>query len=54
MDETIRIQRETVDEHVRHENSKNWSGVFDTFVHDESASFYDVVPFNMRYSGLSG
>ena len=53
MDNTIRIQRETVDEHIRHENSKNWSGVLDTFVHDESA-FYDVVPFNMRYSGFSG
>jgi hypothetical protein len=31
MEDTIRIQRDTVDEHIRHENSKNWSGVLDTF-----------------------
>jgi predicted ester cyclase len=27
--------------------------VYDTFVRDESA-FYDVVPFNIRYTGFSG
>ena len=53
MDETIRIQRETVDEHIRHENAKNWEGVYGTFVHDTGA-FYDVVPLNTRFPGFSG
>ena len=53
MEDIIRIQRETVDEHIRHENAKNWSGVYDTFVHDETA-FYDVVPFNARFPGFAG
>ena len=53
MDEIIRAQRATVDEHIRRENGKNWSGVYDTFIQDESA-FYDAVPFNVRYSGFSG
>ena len=53
MDEIIRAQRATVDEHIRRENGKNWPGVYDTFIQDESA-FYDVVPFNVRYSGFSG
>jgi predicted ester cyclase len=53
MEEIIRIQRETVDEHIRQENSKNWQGVYDTFVPDETA-FYDVVPFNTRFPGFAG
>jgi predicted ester cyclase len=53
MDDVIRMQRETVEEHVRHENAKNWTGVYDTFVHDDTA-FYDVVPFNTRFSGMGG
>jgi predicted ester cyclase len=53
VEDIIRIQRETVDEHIRHENAKNWSGVYDTFVHDETA-FYDVVPFNTRFPGFAG
>ena len=53
MEDIIRIQRETVDEHVRQESSKNWQGVYDTFVPDETA-FFDVVPFNTRYSGIAG
>jgi predicted ester cyclase len=53
MDDTIRIQRETVEEHIRHENAKNWGGVYDTFVKDASA-FIDVVPLNVRFSGLAG
>jgi predicted ester cyclase len=53
VEDIIRNQRETVDEHIRHENAKNWSGVYDTFVHDETA-FYDVVPFNTRFPGFAG
>jgi len=53
MDEVIRMQKDTVKTHIRHESKKNWKGVYDTFVPDERA-FYDVVPFNARYSGFSG
>jgi predicted ester cyclase len=51
--EIIGLQRATVDEHIRQECAHNWPGVHDTFVQDESA-FYDVVPFNSRFSGFSG
>jgi predicted ester cyclase len=53
VEDIIRMQRETVEEHIRHESSKNWQGVYDTFVADETA-FYDVVPFNTRFSGFEG
>jgi predicted ester cyclase len=53
MEDMIRIQRETVDEHIRQENSKNWQAVYDTFVPDETA-FCDVVPFNSRFAGFDG
>jgi len=53
MDEVIRMQKDTVNTHIRHESKKNWKGVYYTFVPDERA-FYDVVPFNARYSGFSG
>ena len=53
MEDIIRIQRETVDEHIRQENRKNWQAVYDTFVPGEN-TFCDVVPFNARFSGLDG
>jgi predicted ester cyclase len=53
MEDLICKQKETVNRHIRHENAKDWGGVYDTFVPDERA-FYDVVPFNARYSGFSG
>ncbi|MFL6447675.1 MAG: ester cyclase [Bryobacteraceae bacterium] len=53
MEEIIRIQRATVDEHVREEIAKNWPGVHATFVQDEKA-FYDVVPLNTHFAGIAG
>ena len=53
MEEIIRLQRATVDEHIRQENAHNWSSVYDTFVQNDGA-FYDVVPFNVRFGGFSG
>jgi predicted ester cyclase len=49
----IRMQRTTVDEHIRQETAKNWPRLYDTIIQDQSA-FYDIVPFNVRYSGFSG
>jgi predicted ester cyclase len=53
VEDIIRMQRETVEEHIRQENSGNWQGVFDTFIPDETA-FYDVIPFNTRFAGFDG
>jgi hypothetical protein len=54
MDELIRIQRTTVDEHIRAENAHNWPAVYDTFVQDENSAFYDVVPLHTHFAGITG
>ena len=54
MDELIRIQRDTVDEHVRAENAHNWPAVYGTFVQDEDSAFYDVVPLHTHFAGITG
>ena len=52
MDDTIRRQRATVDEHIGQENAHNWSAVYDTFApHDGRI---DAVPFHAQFGGLSG
>jgi hypothetical protein len=37
MEEIIRRQRATVEEHIGQENAHNWSAVYDTFAPHESA-----------------
>ena len=54
MEEIIRIQRATVDEHIRQENAHNWPAVYDTFVQDEESAFYDVVPLHTHFAGITG
>ena len=51
MEEIIRLQRATVDEHVGQENAHNWPAVYDTFAPHESA--IDVVPFHTQFGGLN-
>lgn len=51
MEDIIRLQRATVDDHIRAENAHNWPAVHNTFVQDESA-FYDVVPLHAHFSGF--
>ncbi len=53
MDEIIRLQRATVDEHIRQENAHQWPAVYDTFIQSDG-DFYDVVPLNLRFGGFSG
>lgn len=53
MDDIIKLQRETVDEHVRAEIAKEWDAVYDTFVQNQDA-YYDVAPLGARFPGLSG
>ena len=53
MDDLIKLQRATVDEHVRAENAKEWDAVYDTFVQNENAHF-DLAPLGTRFPGISG
>jgi predicted ester cyclase len=52
MDEIIRLQRATVDEHIGQENAHNWPAVYATFAAHESA--IDAIPFNAQFGGLNG
>jgi predicted ester cyclase len=51
MEEIIRLQRATVDEHIGQENAHNWPAVYETFAPHESA--IDVIPFHAQFGGLS-
>ena len=51
MEEIIRLQRATVDEHIAQENAHNWHAVYDTFAHE---SAIHVIPFHAQFGGLDG
>jgi len=53
MEDIIRIQRTTVEEHIRQENAHNWPAVHDTFIQNDSA-FYDVIPLHTHFAGFTG
>ncbi|MSP12529.1 MAG: hypothetical protein EXR62_06185 [Chloroflexi bacterium] len=53
MQDIIKLQRDTVDEHIQTENAKDWQGVYKTFVQDGGA-YFDVGPLATRFLGLSG
>lgn len=53
-DALIELQRKTIAEHVREEQAKNWPAVYGTFTPHEQDAYYDVVPFQMRFSGIQG
>jgi steroid delta-isomerase-like uncharacterized protein len=50
----IEVQRNTVAEHVRHEQVKNWPEVYRTFTPHEEDAYYDVVPFQTRFQRMKG
>jgi predicted ester cyclase len=52
-DQRIKLQRETITQHMAGENEHDWAKVYDTFIQDERA-YYDVMPFATRYEGFSG
>lgn len=54
MDELIRIQRATVDEHIRAENAHYWPLVYGTYVREENSAFYDVVSCIPIFAGITG
>jgi steroid delta-isomerase-like uncharacterized protein len=53
MSDTIERQREIVAKHIRGENDRDWTTVYDTFVQDERAH-YDVVPLGAVFKGIEG
>ena len=53
MQDLIKLQRATIDEHVQTENAKDWEGVYNTFIQSDEA-YYDVLPLATRFQGLSG
>jgi steroid delta-isomerase-like uncharacterized protein len=50
----IELQRKIVAEHIRNEQIKDWPGVYGTFTPHEDEAYYDVVPFQMRFSTIKG
>ena len=53
MQDLIKLQRATIDEHIRAESAKDWEAVYDTFVQGEAA-YYDVAPLATRFNGIAG
>ena len=53
-DALIQLQRQTIAEHIRHEQSKHWPEVYRTFTPHEDEAYYDVVPFQMRFPKMQG
>jgi len=50
----IERQRKTVAEHVSHEQTKDWPGLYGTFTPHEEDAYYDVAPFQMRFAKMKG
>ena len=50
----IDLQRKTVAEHIRHEQSKDWPEVYRTFTPHAEDAYYDVVPFQTRFRKMQG
>ena len=53
-DSLIERQRQTVAEHIRHEQAKHWPEVYRTFTPNEEEAYYDVVPFQRRFPKMTG
>jgi steroid delta-isomerase-like uncharacterized protein len=50
----IELQRKTVEEHIRHEQIKDWPEVYKTFTPHPEDAYYDVVPFQTRFRKMEG
>jgi hypothetical protein len=50
----IEHQRQTIAEHIRHEQAKSWPEVYGTFTPVEADAYYDVVPFQVRFPQMTG
>ncbi len=50
----IELQRKTVAEHIRSEQTKDWPGLYRTFTPHEEHAYYDVVPFQTRFGTIQG
>jgi steroid delta-isomerase-like uncharacterized protein len=50
----IELQRNTIAEHIKHEQAKDWPEVYRTFTPHAEDAYYDVVPFQTRFRHLKG
>ena len=50
----IELQRNTVAEHIKHEQVKDWAEVYRTFTPHAEDAYYDVVPFQTRFQKMQG
>ena len=53
MEDIIKRQRATVEEHIRTKNAGDWPAVYNTFVQSEVA-YYDVIPYGTKFEGIEG
>jgi hypothetical protein len=53
-DALVERQRQTVAEHIQHEQAKHWPEVYGTFTPNEEDAYYDVVPFQTRFPKMQG
>lgn len=53
MQDLIKLQRTTIDEHIRAESAKDWEAVYSTFIQDEEP-YFDVMPLATRFNGIAG
>jgi len=50
----IDLQRKTIEQHIRHEQIKDWPEVYRTFTPHAEDAYYDVVPFQTRFRKMQG
>lgn len=50
----IERQRNTIAEHIKHEQVKDWPEVYRTFTPHAEDAYYDVVPFQTRFRKMQG
>ena len=53
-DALIELQRNTIAEHIKHEQVKDWPEVYRTFTPHAEGAYYDVVPFQTRFRKMQG
>src|SRR5215210_1705424 len=53
MQDLIKLQRATIDEHIRAESAKDWEAVYNTFIQSEEP-YFDVMPLATRFNGIAG
>lgn len=50
----VEIQQNTIAEHIKHEEAKDWSELARTFTPQSEDAYYDVVPLQTRFQRMKG